>query len=63
MYPLEVEEVIARLEGINEVVVYRSIHPVMGKVVKSVFIADVSIQQQVTDMPKTLNDKVNRKLL
>lgn len=47
VYPLEVEEIIAGLEGIREVVVYRGIHPVMGEIVKSVFVADGSIQQSV----------------
>ncbi|MDF2670570.1 MAG: hypothetical protein K0R67_2876 [Paenibacillus sp.] len=40
VYPLEVEQRIGRLEGVQEVVVYRGRHPVMGEMVKAKIVAD-----------------------
>lgn len=35
VFPIEVEETILRLEGIQEAIVYRGKHPVMGEIVKA----------------------------
>ncbi|MDF2670896.1 MAG: hypothetical protein K0R67_3202 [Paenibacillus sp.] len=39
VYPLEVEQRIERLEGVQEVVVYRGKHPVIGEMVKAKIVA------------------------
>lgn len=41
VFPIEVEETMLRLEGIQEAVVYRGIHPVMGEIVKAKVIARI----------------------
>jgi fatty-acyl-CoA synthase len=40
VFPLEVEETISRMEGIQEAVVYRGHHPVMGEIVKAMVVAE-----------------------
>lgn len=40
VYPAEIEETIAKLQGIQEVVVYRGRHPVMGEVVKAQVVSE-----------------------
>ncbi len=35
VFPIEVEETMLRLEGVQEAIVYRGKHPVMGEIVKA----------------------------
>ncbi|MED1662982.1 AMP-binding protein [Brevibacillus laterosporus] len=43
VFPMEVEEMILKMDGMKEVVVYRGQHPVMGEVVKAMVVADENI--------------------
>ncbi|MBO1626713.1 AMP-binding protein [Bacillus arachidis] len=41
VFPIEVEETMLRLEGIQEAIVYRGKHPVMGEIVKAKVISSI----------------------
>ena len=41
VFPIEVEETMLRLEGVQEAIVYRGKHPVMGEIVKAKVISHV----------------------
>ena len=41
VFPIEVEEMMLRLEGVQEVIVYRGKHPVMGEIVKAKVISQI----------------------
>ncbi|TPG71033.1 acyl-CoA synthetase [Brevibacillus laterosporus] len=47
VFPMEVEEMILKMDGVREAVVYRGQHPVMGEVVKAMVVADASITSTV----------------
>ena len=45
VFPIEVEETMLRLEGVQEAIVYRGKHPVMGEIVKAKVISHVDAVQ------------------
>lgn len=45
--PMEIEEIIASMQGVREVVVYRGIHPIQGDLVRARVVTDVLINEEI----------------
>lgn len=45
--PMEIEEIIASMEGVEDVVVYRGIHPIQGDLVRARIVTDVRNNEEI----------------